>query len=488
MESRKKDEIPAASAAPSQISSTGACSQDPSIRAPPQDPSAVETLAYDADAEAASFGTPHFFERDPGLLLTEESAWKVDHLLRKDAAEMDDDDAALAKQLQNHVPSCEAPSTEEKLQLASPTIEKSEPLASQVDMDECISGPQDSKPADDVPPPTFPSSCVSTMPTGVTEPAQAVEPAHAVELAEKAEVTEAALTEADSTESEPVKVTEAEPVDVDALMPEPADAPTPCEHGAPTDMVAKQDLVSMLECMLSDGMDLKDAIEQVKGAPLVLRVEQFKNKSKNGENDPDEAQLPGQSGQPRAKAKATAKAKAKAKARAKAKTKAKAQSKSKAAAKRKAKAGKATEKECGAGEEVLEIGDDQPTEESEPKEAEPEAAEPEAVPDLDEVQKVKRRGRKAKKGQDCEEDQCKEDEPKLKKQRGEANSFARRPCPATSPAKDRWAAIVKAFKEEIRKPLMDMKEPMSKWEERGGIRMRVAAFLKLEKNISLEKK
>ena len=119
MESRKKkDHIPAASAAPSQGPSTGAGSQDPSIRAPPQDPTTLETLAYDADAEAASYGTPYILEKDPGLLLTVESAWKVDHLLRKGAAEMDD--AALAKQLQDLPPgTCEAPFTEEKLHLAS---------------------------------------------------------------------------------------------------------------------------------------------------------------------------------------------------------------------------------------------------------------------------------------------------------------------------------------------------------------------------------
>jgi len=78
---------------------------------------------------------------------------------------------------------------------------------------------------------------------------------------------------------------------------------------------------------------------------------------------------------------------------------------------------------------------------------------------------VQRKASKAKRDKEPKEDECKKVEPKPKKQRPEANSFARRPCPATSPAKDRWAAIVKTFKEEIRKPLMDMEEPISKWEE-----------------------
>ena len=84
--------------------------------APSQD--AMDTLAYDADAEAASYGTPYFSEKNPDLLLTVESAWKVDHLLRKGAADMGD--AALAERLQlHHAASSEVPSPEEKLHLAS---------------------------------------------------------------------------------------------------------------------------------------------------------------------------------------------------------------------------------------------------------------------------------------------------------------------------------------------------------------------------------
>ena len=320
MESRKKkDHIPAASAAPSQGPSTGAGSQDPSIRAPPQDPTTLETLAYDADAEAASYGTPYILEKDPGLLLTVESAWKVDHLLRKGAAEMDD--AALAKQLHDHAPgTCEAPFTEEKLHLASPTIEKSDAFAAfalQENMDERSFGPQDSEPADVF---QHPGASPEGGHLGMAEedgkvrdgkdvdmlePQRKAEPAQVVEPVLAAEPDEAVQPVQVVVDESPAKVTEAEPAKVTAKVPEPGDEPKPLEHGAPHDMVAKEEVVSMLECMLSDGMDLKDAIAQVKGAPLVLRVEQFKNKSGQAAERPDDdvepSQLPGQSGTPKAK-------------------------------------------------------------------------------------------------------------------------------------------------------------------------------------------
>jgi hypothetical protein len=487
MESRKKkDHIPAASAAPSQGPSTGAGSQDPSIRAPPQDPTTLETLAYDADAEAASYGTPYILEKDPGLLLTVESAWKVDHLLRKGAAEMDD--AALAKQLHDHAPgTCEAPFTEEKLHLASPTIEKSDAFAAfalQENMDERSFGPQDSEPADVF---QHPGASPEGGHLGMAEedgkvrdgkdvdmlePQRKAEPAQVVEPVLAAEPDEAVQPVQVVVDESPAKVTEAEPAKVTAKVPEPGDEPKPLEHGAPHDMVAKEEVVSMLECMLSDGMDLKDAIAQVKGAPLVLRVEQFKNKSGQAAERPDDdvepSQLPGQSGTPKAKAKAKANAKGKAKAKAKAKASTK--SKAKAAAKRKSKASKATEEEADAidlDEEDDQAEDDQveddQAEDDIPKEEPPKIEVPESV----EVPKVEvqRKASKAKRDKEPKEDECKKVEPKPKKQRPEANSFARRPCPATSPAKDRWAAIVKTFKEEIRKPLMDMEEPISKWEE-----------------------
>ena len=468
MESRaKKDAIPAASAAPAQACSIGAGSQDPSsMPAPSQD--AMDTLAYDADAEAASYGTPYFSEKNPDLLLTVESAWKVDHLLRKGAADMGD--AALAERLQlHHAASSEVPFPEEKLHLASTMDENSKPAdavqhpVGDVDMGE----PQ---------PMNEPAQAVATEPASA-EPNQVAQPVD--------EPAQAVATEPASAEPNQV----AQPMQVvveDEIETEKAEAieaqHTPLEHGAATDLVEKQDVVSMLECMLEDGMDLKDAIEQVKGAPLVLRVEQFKNKNTQKTDDDSEGnQLAGQSKKPKAKAKAKAKASAKRRAKAKASHK--------AAAKRKPGASKATGEESDDVDEVLDSEDEKPMDEKE-KTAETEESlpEPESTEmpetELDEPPKaVKRKVRKAHDGKEPQEVETKQDpkpsgeskeedaqegEPKPKKQRPEANSFARRPCPATSPAKDRWAAIAKTFKDEIRKPLMDLKEPISKCEEGWG--------------------
>ena len=45
--------------------------------------------------------------------------------------------------------------------------------------------------------------------------------------------------------------------------------------------------------------------------------------------------------------------------------------------------------------------------------------------------------------------------------------FARRPCPSTSPAKDKWIAISQTFKSQVQQQILEAGEKVSKWEERG---------------------
>lgn len=230
--------------------------------------------------------------------------------------------------------------------------------------------------------------------------------------------------------------------------------------------------------------------------PLVSRLDQFKLKKEN-------------------KPKAKAKAKAKSKGRGKCKAKAKAIPKRKARASPKRKAVKKDDPEEENQEEEDEEEDHHEEEEEEecedeghgeksaPPEPKRKVRKPRAKKEIPE-KKVedalkRKRGQKAeanKKAPDNDDAPRKEvkkprrdqraevkegsmsesegagkpkspqaSEPAQKKRR-ESSSFARRSCPKTSPAKDRWAAIQATFKTHIGPKLVDMGQSINRWEDR----------------------
>jgi len=58
-----------------------------------------------------------------------------------------------------------------------------------------------------------------------------------------------------------------------------------------------------------------------------------------------------------------------------------------------------------------------------------------------------------------------EPEKKVRAKPGEASSFARRPCPSTSPAKTRWLAIRNTYKNDVEKQVEDAGGNARAWED-----------------------
>lgn len=56
---------------------------------------------------------------------------------------------------------------------------------------------------------------------------------------------------------------------------------------------------------------------------------------------------------------------------------------------------------------------------------------------------------------------------KVRAKNGEATSFARRPCPSTSPTKERWVGIKTVFQEDIKPSVQDLGLAVSAFEVGG---------------------
>ena len=249
--------------------------------------------------------------------------------------------------------------------------------------------------------------------------------------------------------------------------------------------------IGLLEDMLKHGLDLTTAIGHLKGgtwpypkadgskAPVVSRIKQFKNKSgQTTEEDvrgPDDGST---SSAPLAtepnKGKGKGKGKAKAKAKSSPKAKAKSSPKGKAKAKAKTVKARRSRGKEGQGDQVEEDVEEV-SGEKEPHDVETHDLETDDVKTSEEkrepqVESEKKPSPTKKKGETPGE------EPSSKKPKKEpSKSFARRPCPATSPAKDKWMAISQTFKSQVQPQILEAGEKVSKWEERGrGVREMLA--------------
>ena len=291
-------------------------------------------------------------------------------------------------------------------------------------------------------------------PVDPKEPAPTLLPEDPVDPKE----TEVEEVPADPEHSHPTKGEESEPEEP-APRKVPADQREPEEIEVDSDLevvgatVAKSLVLSKLENMHQQGLDLEAAIGQLRSenwektgpAPVVPRTDQFK--MKDG--------LPVSKGKGKGKGRGKGKGNGKGKGKGKpAKAKAKAKASAKAKAKAKARANrKRPEVEQPEGEEGLEDHPEVP-EAEEPVEGEKPVEEKP-------VKKKRKTPPKAKVSEDGEAqvDAAPEtNEPKLK-------SFARRPCPVTSPAKDKWHAIRSTYKSEIYQKVKDANGTPHAWED-----------------------
>ena len=144
-------------------------------------------------------------------------------------------------------------------------------------------------------------------------------------------------------------------------------------------------------------------------------------------------------------------AKAKGKAKAKAKAKGKANSKFQ---KSKSKEGDEEETEPETMKRPAAASKEDPKEDTKKKKRaeEPEPAEP--------AEPAEPEKKKKKKAADPPEP-----EKKVRAKPGEASSFARRPCPCTSPAKTRWLAIRNTYKNDVEKKVEDAGGNARAWED-----------------------
>ena len=135
----------------------------------------------------------------------------------------------------------------------------------------------------------------------------------------------------------------------------------------------------------------------------------------------------------------------------KSKVKSKPSPKPKATRKPKAKA-KASAKRKAEREEP-----DEQDKETEPKEDK--ETEPKEKPESSEVEKPAKRRRRSEKGKELGSENA-ADEPAKPK------SFARRPCPKTSPSSDRWWAIQSTFKSLVANEIEEAGASTYAWEDR----------------------
>ena len=236
--------------------------------------------------------------------------------------------------------------------------------------------------------------------------------------------------------------------EVESIPDSPVDGKKTSPATAETMEVAKASILSALEGMLKEGFDLDGAIARLKDEdnldiPVVSRIEQFQNKKTNQPEDEAGDNQDGKDDNQRKPGPRKPGPKPRGKAKAKAKAKAKGQPKKKASPKPKTQG-----KKEGPGK----------MEEVEEHHEEPQ----EPVPKIE-----KRKSGKIEKGEEGSKDGPEAALEPSKKAKSEPKSFARRPCPTTSPAKDKWVAIMQTFRGEIQQKLKDGGEKPSKWEDMG---------------------
>ena len=229
------------------------------------------------------------------------------------------------------------------------------------------------------------------------------------------------------------------------------EAPEPVGDGG-----IKGIMIDQLEECRQQGLDLEQAIAFLRSssvAPVVSRVEQFKMKAGQGDDGEKAAAKPKR--RPRAKGKAKAKAKATPGPKAKAKAKGKAKAKSGA---KKIKADQEPQDEEPEGVVVEKENNETEEKNNDQEEKAKEKEEKGGQGDGQNPQGSNERKRKKATEKDVPADG---EEPKKKP----CKSFARRPCPSTSPAKDRWVAMQNIYQSEVRRKVVEAGFAVSNWED-----------------------
>ncbi len=248
--------------------------------------------------------------------------------------------------------------------------------------------------------------------------------------------------------------------EVEFVSATPAVIPTP-------EVIAfleKQDPEKSVEQILASARSyIEKADQQTPKVPVPTRVEQFKSRNSEQGKDAKKGKGKGrgrgrgrgrgkgrgkglvrkQSGEPTADAEAEPAVAPKRRA-AKPKAKAKATAKGKAKAKAKANVKKAESKERKEDEKDDEKEEEDPQDEQDKRDEQHEQGKDDGIAEKPD-----------------------EERPRKRPRGGEPATFARRPCPATSPANFRWLAIKAIYRNKVVKQIQDMGEAISKWEERG---------------------
>ena len=437
---------------------------------PVPDPTTVQTLAYEPDDST-------FKEELNKVMMTEDSWWKVERFINQDQSQQSGATSSSSPALdKNEKKSIELPAQESGMSVASPelhagitddfaamdlstpvkqpeipsldeTKEEKETPAAPEQPPHPVEPVAEIQPAQPLAPPSIEPEQPS--PSGMKLDLEALKSS---ELRVENGLERRRLMEENGLQ-DPAHLAQQrmaalkQPDEVEVIPESPKASPVPAADPEESKVLelAKASIVSALEGMLKEGFDLDGAIARLKDEenaeiPVVSRIKQFENKK----HIPDPGDEPVGDKAETDKLKPTTRGrppKAKGKAKAKAKAKVKGQPKRKAAAKAKQQVQKAPKKE----ESEDQVGVPEPDKET--------PAEP-----------AKTEKRKTEKKEKEESDGV---DPPTKKAKAEPKSFARRPCPTTSPAKDKWVAIMQTFRGEIQQKLKDGNEKPSKWEDMG---------------------
>lgn len=483
------------------------------------DPSLVQTLPYDPEVAAAEIATsPVEVMESPmkSVLDTENSWWKCEQYFLE---------MKKFKEQQEEVPDSQTHGTDDAHENLSTSLQEAslEPIAEpEVSPQPQLSAASksDEPKVDEISQPSAPGA-QSKLDAGAeafegvpnTDGEQKVSEGDEKEGGEVEKVKESGGTQDPPSPVEQPLDSVPKPEDDEVEIVEPPNKNAYDDVGSPTPESSKpvDHSIGLLEDMLKHGLDLTTAIGHLKSgtwpcpkadgskadgskgpdgskAPVVRRIAQFKNKTgqpmdvPDDDDDDDEGSKPParRKAEPKPKGKGRGKGKGKTKAAPKVKAKAKAKSLPKGKAKGKAKnvKGKGSEDKVEAEDSDEKEVEDTETEDAdkdldiedvqnkdvEPKDVEPKDVETKDVEPEDNEKPVdKKKKRKA----ESEKEETPDQKPASKKPKKDAKSFARRPCPSTSPAKDKWIAISQTFKSQVQQQILEAGEKVSKWEERG---------------------
>ena len=259
--------------------------------------------------------------------------------------------------------------------------------------------------------------------------------------------------------------------------------------------------LSLLQTMHAQGLSLKGAIASLRNAmvnaPIVKRIEQYKIKkvkvqkakpkteeeAGSDQSDEEEMREPEDSTKPRPRPKAKGKSKSKGKGRGRGKAaKAKAKPYAKRKAQKKVEEHEISDESDEEDEDEVEISSMHAKKRAEvklreAKNAKTKNSEPSSDSELCKVEKVTKKktteeapAKKKKTEAEAVPDKKKKRTDEAP-EKGEPKTFARRPCPKTSPASDRWIAISQTFKKHVAPRIVALGLYTYSYEDRGATKI-----------------